>query len=135
MKTVKELLHDADPLRHEPPISAERRNLARAAVVSAASTSATEAQTAVRPSFRRTRFAMIAVAVLGIVFLGSRLLPHMGGFETHAFVRFEVRLAEADPAPGLLEAMVSGSDKLIYLHDEVVLENSDVASAEVSRDQ
>jgi preprotein translocase subunit SecD len=72
---------------------------------------------------------MVSVVVLGILFLGSRVWPRMG-FETHAAVRFEVRLAEVAPAPGLREARVSG-DRSIYLHQEIVVSNADIASAEV----
>jgi preprotein translocase subunit SecD len=40
-----------------------------------------------------------------------------------------VRLAEDKPAPGLREVKVAGSDRPIYLHDEVVVSNSDIAAA------
>jgi preprotein translocase subunit SecD len=35
-------------------------------------------------------------------------------------------LAEERPAAGLREARVSGSDRLIYLHEEVVVTNADI---------
>jgi len=132
MKTVKELLNEADPLRHEPPISADRRNASRMAIIAAASA---ERKTEMNAPARFSRIAIVSIFALVIVFLGSRLMPHRGGFESYAFVQFEVRLAEDEPAPGLREAMVSGSGKTVYLHDEVVVNNSDVASAEVSRDE
>jgi preprotein translocase subunit SecD len=49
-----------------------------------------------------------------------------------AAIRFEVRLAEDRPARGLREAKVSGSDRSIYLHDEVIVTNSDIAVARVA---
>jgi preprotein translocase subunit SecD len=65
-----------------------------------------------------------------MLFLGSRMWPGMG-FETYAAVRFEVRLAEDSPAPGLREARVSGSGRSIYLHKEIVVSNGDIARAEI----
>jgi preprotein translocase subunit SecD len=53
------------------------------------------------------------------------------GFETHAAVRFEVRLAEETAAPGLIEAKIAGSDRTIYLHQEIVVSNGDIASAQL----
>jgi preprotein translocase subunit SecD len=52
-------------------------------------------------------------------------------FETHAAVRFEVRLAEEAPAPGLVAAEVRESGRIIYLHPEVIASNGDVARAEL----
>ena len=37
-----------------------------------------------------------------------------------------MRLAEEQPAAGLREARVSGSDRVIYLHEEVVVTNADI---------
>jgi preprotein translocase subunit SecD len=53
------------------------------------------------------------------------------GFEAHAAVRFEVRLAEDTPAPGLREVKVPGSNRSIYLHPEIVVGNGDIERAEV----
>jgi hypothetical protein len=131
MKTIRELLLDADPLRHEPAIANERRDAARAAVVAAARDNAPSK--AAMP-FRFARLALVAVVIIGIAILGSRLWPRIG-FETYAHVRFEVRLAEDMPAPGLREANVAGNDRTIYVHPEIVLSNEDVARAEVSKDQ
>jgi preprotein translocase subunit SecD len=49
--------------------------------------------------------------------------------DVHAAVRFEVRLAEYRPAPGLREAKISGTDRSIYLPDEVVVTNGDISAA------
>jgi preprotein translocase subunit SecD len=47
-----------------------------------------------------------------------------------AAVRFEVRLAEDAPAAGLREAAVPGGTRKLYLHEEAVLTNGDIARAE-----
>jgi hypothetical protein len=129
VKTIKELLQDADPLRHEPAISASRRDASRQAVLAAAFASA---PSTVSTRFRVARFAAVSLVVIGMgmLFLASRLLPRMG-FEAYAAVRFEVRLAEDTPAPGLREAKVLGSGRSIYLHPQVVVGNGDIARAEV----
>jgi preprotein translocase subunit SecD len=54
-----------------------------------------------------------------------------GGGTLQAAVRFEVRLAEESPAAGLQEARVSGSDRVIYLHQEAIVTNSDVVQSRV----
>jgi len=51
--------------------------------------------------------------------------------DLQAAIRFEVRLAEDRPAPGLRAAKVSDSDRTVYLHDEVIVTNSDIAAAQV----
>lgn len=53
------------------------------------------------------------------------------GFESYAAVRFEVRLAEDNPGPGLREIKVEGSNQSIYVHSDVILSNGDIARAEV----
>jgi len=45
----------------------------------------------------------------------------------------EFRLAEEEPAPGLSEMAIAPSGKLFYLHDEVLLDRTDVDSAFVIR--
>jgi preprotein translocase subunit SecD len=51
--------------------------------------------------------------------------------ELQAAIRFEVRLAEDKPAPGLREAKVGRSPHSVYLHEEVIVTNSDIAAARV----
>lgn len=46
-----------------------------------------------------------------------------------AQVRFELRLAEDQPVPGLVVSRVQASDRLIYLHPEAVVGNDDIAQA------
>jgi hypothetical protein len=122
MKTVSDILRDADPLRHESHPGDEQRNRSRRAVLLAGSSVATPS-----PRWVRTPMALLAVAALIVsvlVALGSRTGPH--GATVYAAVRFEVRLAEERPAAGLREARVSGSDRVIYLHEEVVVTNADI---------
>ena len=130
MKTIHDLLSDADPLRHESSVAEEQRRAARTIIEAAALSNTRSAELA---HFRVAHLAIVSAAVLGILILGSLLWPR-AGFETHARVRFEVRLAEDKSAPGLSEANVSGTEKTIYLHPEIVLSNEDVAIAEVSKD-
>ena len=48
-----------------------------------------------------------------------------------AAVRFEVRLAEENTATGLQEVIIPGTNRKIYLHEESVVTNSDIAEARV----
>jgi preprotein translocase subunit SecD len=72
--------------------------------------------------------AAFAVIVIVGLFLGERMWSPVIR-DVQAAVRFEVRLAEDGPAPGLREAKVSGTDRSIYLHDEVVVTNGDISAA------
>ena len=123
MNKLKELLNDADPLRREPSIASSRRDAARQAIL--AGTAAAQ-QWSPKAPFRMVRLALVAAGVLAILFFGSRFT-----FETHAAVRFEIRLAETDAAPGLVGAEVRESGRIIYLHPEVLVSNGDVARAEL----
>jgi hypothetical protein len=128
MKTVRDLLRDADPLRHEPHGFGEERDRLRRAVVAAAS----EGPAAFSTWFR-TRFALLAAVTLvliAIMAVGSQIWSR-GGATLQAAVRFEVRLAEDGPAAGLREARISGSDRVVYLHQEVIVTNSDIAQSRV----
>jgi preprotein translocase subunit SecD len=81
-----------------------------------------------RSRSRIVAFAVVASVAIAAPFLGSRGWSLFVG-DLRAAVRFEVRLAEDQPAPGLREVKVSGSDRSIYLHDEIVVSNSDIAAA------
>lgn len=129
MTNITELLRDADPLRHESETSLEQRDVQRRAVLAAATT-----QNLDTPAWkwRATLLAVFAaIAMLGL-FLGGRMwFPVIR--DVHASVRFEVRLAEERPAPGLHEAKVSGTGRTIYLHDEAVVTNGDISAARANR--
>ena len=81
----------------------------------------------------RRPFVLVTVAAL---FAGVLAATSLGarGATVDAAVRFEVRLAEAQAAPGLHEARVSGSDRTVYLHDEVVVTNDDVEQCSLVAD-
>ena len=66
--------------------------------------------------------------VIAASFLGT-FVWSLFNSDLQAAIRFEVRLAEDKPAPGLREAKLSGSDRSVYLHDEVIVTNSDIAAA------
>lgn len=128
MKTLRELLQDADPVRHEPnqPLLQERARR-RDAVMSGASratTPSTQLWRSRMPLLAAAMLALIATAVVGFY------LRAPGTVDLQAAVRFEVRLAEDSPAAGLQAARV-GSDRAIYLHPEAIVTNSDIAHARV----
>jgi hypothetical protein len=129
MKNIKELLQYADPLRHESEPSQDQRNAQRRAVLGAASSvRGLEGATLRLRRSTATLFAVFVVIVIVGLFLGERMWSPVIR-DVQAAVRFEVRLAEDRPAPGLREAKVSGTDRSIYLHDEVVVTNGDISAA------
>jgi hypothetical protein len=122
MKRVSDMLRDADPLRHEPMPGDEERDHVRRAML-AASAATTSTATRLRTSV--AVMSAVAVIIIAIVALGSRTGPQ-GSTTVYAAVRFEVRLAEDHAGAGLREVKVTGSDRLIYLHEEIVLTNADI---------
>jgi preprotein translocase subunit SecD len=75
--------------------------------------------------------ATVAAIVIGVVAVGSQLWLRGGTTLRAAAIRFEVRLAEDHPAAGLREARIAGSDRVVYLHQEVVVTNEDIAQSSV----
>jgi hypothetical protein len=130
MTKISDLLRDADPLRHEPMFPLDQQNLHRAAVLAAAS--GARAPSGVRSRPRTAVFATVALAVIVTAFLGSRVWSVFVSDLQAAAIRFEVRLAEDRPAIGLREVKLFGPDRSIYLHDEMVVTNSDIAVARVA---
>jgi hypothetical protein len=128
MKSVRELLRDADPLAHEPVLSSEQRSFRRETMLAAASGIRTRPWVGT-PS-RMTVFATVAFVVIVIAFLGARMWSPLVS-DVHAAVRFEVRLAEDKPTPNLREAKVSGSDRSVYLYDEIIVTNGDISTVRV----
>ena len=122
MTPVSDMLRKADPLRHEAEMDPQHRDRIRQAVRAAAA----ETAAASRVWFR----APLAVAALAALILVGMFAAGARGFRgsatVYAAVRFEVRLAETQPGTGLTVARVSGSDRPIYLHDEVVVTNADI---------
>ena len=62
--------------------------------------------------------------------LTSQTWFHVGA-TLQAAVRFEARLAEDQPDAGLDPARVAGSDRVVYLHPEIIVTNDDIADTEV----
>ncbi len=120
--TINQLLASADPLRDEAAPARERRDSIRRTVVSAAS-----ARVRQKSGLSR-RFvllawgttALLAALVTSPVWMDS-------GTTLHAAMQFEVRLAGAAPAPGTRKAVDAGSGRTIYLDQDVVLTNEDIA--------
>jgi hypothetical protein len=122
MKTVGDVLRDADPLLREAKRGAAERAADRARVLE--QTPAPGTGTAIP---RRT-FALAAAVTLAIAIPAAIYLQR--GVSVAAAVRFEVRLAEQSEAPGL-HVVTLPDGRRIYLHDDVVLTNSDILRAEV----
>jgi preprotein translocase subunit SecD len=70
-----------------------------------------------------------AAIVIGMVIIAS-MWSHSDSL-AQAAVRFEVRLAENQPAAGLITARVGNSDRTVYLHPDVVVTNGDIDRSSV----
>jgi hypothetical protein len=126
MKTIRELLQDADPLRYEA--APDQRDFHRRAVLAAATDDCV--RTPVEGQFRIVVLA--ALVVIAAFVVGVRVWSlFVNDLRVQAAVRFEVKLAEDRPGPGLLQAKVADSDRSVYLHEEVIVTNSDIVSARV----
>jgi hypothetical protein len=126
MRTPSELLRDADPVGWEPRRSARERGMARQTIL----TSAHRAEP-LSPRRPMGRVAVTALMLVGMA-VGSLYWSRVATGVVAA-VRFEVRLAEENPAADLREAIISGTSRKIYLHREAVVTNSDIARAEAVR--
>lgn len=130
MKSITELLRDADPLPHEAIISSEQCDYRRKAILR--EVSGARDRIGAEPRSR-----IILLVAVGLVIVFSLLAERMWSplvTDVHAAVRFEVRLAENEPAPGLREAKISGTDHSVYLHNEIVVTNSDISEAQILQD-
>lgn len=129
MSSLRTLLQNADPLRHEVPrLDAERERI-RHTILRAAP---------VDPSIRSVRAPLtlaagLAISTLGVAVLGYQLWVH-GTTPVMAAVRFEVRLAEDRPIPGLVVGRIAKPGRAIYLHPEIVVNNDDIAQSWVLQD-
>ncbi len=125
MNRIRDLLQEADPLRVESEPSATDRSRQRRTILAAA---ANAPLTATEPHSRIPTYLSIMLIAFVAFVVGLRLwTPFIN--DAQAAVRFEVRLAEQNPAPGLKAKAVKGGT--IYLHEEVIVTNSDIAQAEV----
>ena len=128
MKTVRDIFRDADPLLQEPHRLEGERDRLRQAVLAAASDVTTPSS-----AWFRTPVALLATVALilvGVVAVGSQIWSR-GGATLQAAIRFEVRFAEAHPAAGLREARIAGADQVVYLHEEIIVTNDDIAQSAV----
>jgi nitrogen fixation protein FixH len=129
MKSITELLRDADPLLHESMTSSEQRDYRRKAVLAAASRARDRA--GAEPRSRVTLLVTLGSVMIVVLFLAERIWSPLVSNVYAATVRFEVKLAEEKPAAGLRVAKVSGTDRSVYLHAEAILTNSDISRARV----
>ena len=129
MSRLRSLLQDADPLRHEPPrLDAERERIRLSILRTIA------VDRPARPIGARLKLAAaLAIVVMGITAVGYQIWMH-GTTPLLAAVRFEVRLVEDQPIPGLIVARLGDSGRVIYLHPEIVVSNDDIAQSWVSED-
>ena len=126
MRTTSDLLRHADPLRHEPPLTDRDRLRMKQAMLAASSTNSPRLFWA-----RRTVALLVTAALLAVVggLAGSRLWQ--GSMVVQAQMRFEVRLAEDRPGEGLVATQIDSSDRIAYLHPEIVVTNGDIAQSSV----
>jgi hypothetical protein len=129
MKSIREVLLEADPLQYEPTPTSEERDLVLHSVIAAV-----PVQNGERRRVSIPVFATVASIVIAASFVGAKVWSlFIGDLQVQAAVRFEVRLAEDRPGPGLREAKIAGSERKVYLHDEIIVSNSDIATAQVIR--
>ena len=127
MTQIRDVLAAADPVRHERrPTEAERDRL-RLAVVAAGSRDDALSTHARRPVLLSV---LATLGVIGMIVATSSMLPRNGSL-AQAAVRFEVRLAEDQPAPGLRAVRVGNSDRTVYVHPEIVVTNNDIEGSTV----
>lgn len=132
MKTIRDLLLEADPLRYEPSCLPHERNIRRQALLVAASGDDVPAQAQSRARFLALAMACIALVVASL--LGDRA-DSLFVSNLQAAVRFEVTLAEKASSPGLREVRAPGSDEPIYLHQQPVVSNGEIESARLLTDE
>ena len=129
MKDLSSLLRHADPLSEHPNSLDERRDEIRRIVVAAASAGPSTSGASIRRRHVLAGMAAVAAALVVAGVLGS------GDRGTvQAAVRFEVRLAETQPVPGLIVAQIARTGRVIYLHPEPVVTNDDIAQSWVMPD-
>ena len=128
MRTVRELLRAADPVGREPTVSPAKFDAMRRAALGATSETATHIG-----GRSRSRIAFLAAAGLMLIAIASTTSRLWSPFidEVQGAVRFEVRLAEDKPGPGLQEAKDDAGHSF-YLHSEIVVDNSDITAAKVT---
>jgi len=122
MKTVTERLRDADPLGYEPHRSAQELRTSRRRLL--------DAPVLIERPRRRSAIAAACALALGAILAGS-IHWLRTSVDVLAAVRFEIRLAEDKPAPGLHGVPLAGTDRTIYLYEDAIVTNDDVVRAQV----
>jgi hypothetical protein len=128
MSSLRTLLQNTDPLRHEAPRLDTERERIRMSILRAKP---------IERSGKPVRTRRTLVATLGLLAVGGALgyqVWERGSTSVLAAVRFEVRLAEDRPVPGLIVGRVVDSNRVIYLHPEIVVSNEDIAQSWVVQD-
>ncbi len=128
MKSLRDLLREADPLRHEPEALPQDRDCIRLAILALTSSMTTAPPRLPR---RPIRLAAVVLLVVGLMAVGMQVWSRAGS-TLHAAVLFEVRLAEEFPGTGLREARIGRSERVVYLHEEVVATNADIAASRIT---
>ena len=127
MTPIRGLLTDADPLRHAPGADPIIWDAMRRRVVAAAgATERTRERRA--PSRRAFLLATAAGFVIAGVVTGPAWWPEGG--TVHAAVPFEIRVAEAEPRPGL-QAVQDPAARTVYVEPRVVVANRDITRTRV----
>jgi len=127
MTDIRDVLATADPVRYERrPTEAERDRL-RHTIVASAPQSDAQSQRTRRPILVPV---LVTLAMIGLTVAASSMWPRSGSL-AQAAIRFEVRLAEDQPAPGLRAARVGSSNRTVYVHPEVVVTNDDIERSSV----
>ena len=128
MSTVRDLLHAGDPVRLETPPLDHVRDGIRTRVIRA--TQVVPPRAVRRPAHA---WSLVVFALLSTVVASGVVRSVLSHAVTPVFaaVRFEVRLAEDRPVPGLVVAEERQTGRLIYLHPEAVVDNEDLVSASV----
>lgn len=129
MTRLRHLLQAADPLRHEPAHGEAQRDRIRRTVVGAAND-----RVATSRGISRRPLAAVMTAAAVMIVAAAIIGAHVwspGVTTLQAAVRFEVRLAEEQPAVGLQAAPVARSNRVVYLHREVIVTNADIARSRI----
>jgi hypothetical protein len=122
MRQISDLLREFDPLKDDNDTLNATRDEMRRTVVAAAS-----ARERAEPGIGRRTVLRAAGALVALALVAAVLTAPAEWGALQAAVRFEVRLAEAQPAPGLIVARATDPARLLYLHPEAIVTNDDVA--------
>jgi hypothetical protein len=120
MKTVGDILRTADPLEREAMWTSQQRLAVEQHVLANVHPAATHLT---------RRHALITSGCAGLLIALALFLPKFSSPALEAAVRFEMRLAETQPGPGLQAVSMPSPPETIYLHPDAIVSNPDVASA------